>query len=346
MAPEIDVTGEPERRRVPPRARILGSLLGLAIGDALGMPVEGWTREKIERTHGWIDGYLPKLRDDGTVELPAGEFTDDTEVALCHVEGLLGSGASVDPEAVGRRLIRLARGESARLLDPTTRAAVAEMEETDRFQGGAALAGPPSGSVTTQVVPVALAQSLGHFNPEMFCREVARAALLTHGNLESLNGALAIAYAIRLLVTDAVPPEVLIDEVAAFIEEDRVARRLRVAAALARHRDDRARDRRNLAEIGTTCDVAECVPAALYAFVTHADDFAEAVLAGINGGGDTDTIGALVGALAGAHLGASAIPTQWVEGLEGRMYILVAGPGLYRLALTRAGLVLQLRQPE
>ena len=337
---------EPEHPRVPPRARFLGALLGLAIGDALGMPVEGWSRKSVARTHGWIDSFLPRQREDGSADLAAGEFTDDTEVALCHVEGLLGARGAVDPEAVGRRLIRLARGESAWLLDPTTRAAIARMEETDRFQDGVALSGPPSGSVATQVIPVALVQALGHFNPEAFSREVTRAALLTHGHLESLNGALAIAYAIRLLVTGAVPTEVLINEVVSFIDEDRVARALRAAAALVPTGGNRDRDRDNLAVIGTSNDVGECVPAALYAFVTHAEDFEEAVLTVVNAGGDTDTIAALVGALAGAHLGASAIPTRWVEGLEGRMYILVAGPGLYRLALTRAGLLMQLQQPE
>lgn len=342
--PTAEGTGA-ARHGVAARERVLGSLLGLAIGDALGMPVEGWSRAAIADRYGWIDRYLPRQGQDETVLLSAGEFTDDTEVALCHVEGLLGGDGQVEPETVGRRLIRLARGQSGWLLDPTTSAAIARMEASDRFEDGVALPGPPSGAVATQVVPVALLQSLAAFVPEVFVREVTRAARLTHADPESINGALAIAYAVRLLVSEDVPPPDLIEVVASFVDQDRVARRLRLAAHLAMTGGSRARDLGNLAELGTSLDVAQCVPAALYAFVTHPEDFVEAVLTAVNTGGDTDTVGALVGALVGAYVGASAIPTGLVDGLEGRMYILVAGPGLYRLALSRAGRFLELHQP-
>lgn len=322
---------------VSPRDRFLGCLLGLGIGDALGMPVEGWSQERIAATYGWIDHYLPRLAEDGTVTVAAGEFTDDTEVALCHVEALISAGGFVDPEAVGRRLILLARGEGGRFLDPTTRAAIARMEETDRFQDGVAEAGPAGAAVAAWIAPVALMHALGRLNPEVFTREVLRAGLVTHSHPEALNGALAMAYAIWLLAAEDIPPAVLIPEVAAFIDEDAVARRLRLAATLADRGGDRERDLANLWQIGTSSYVAEAVAAAMYAFVTHADDFAAAVATAVNAGGDADTIGAMAGALAGVHLGARAIPEALVDGLEGRMYILVAGPGLHRAAQRRAG---------
>jgi ADP-ribosylglycohydrolase len=62
--------------------RFLGSLLGMAIGDALGMPVAGLSSDAIAARYGWLDRFLPLLAEDGTIEVPAGTFTEDTELAL------------------------------------------------------------------------------------------------------------------------------------------------------------------------------------------------------------------------------------------------------------------------
>jgi ADP-ribosylglycohydrolase len=200
----------------------------------------------------------------------------------------------------------------------------------------------PGDGAAARIAPVGLLHALGHFNPEIFSREVLQAGLITHCDPESLNGALALAYALRLLVNGEVPPDLLLDEVAAFIDEDAVARKLRQAASLARGGGGRERDLANLRQIGTSSHVAEAVAAAGYCFASHTDDFRTAVLTAVNAGGDADTIAAMAGALSGAHLGAAAIPPELVDGLEGRMYILMAGPGLYRAAQRRAGLLLRL----
>lgn len=337
------MTIEQAPARISPKDRFLGCLLGLAVGDALGMPVDGWTREEIAARYGRVDGYLPRT-DGDAVTVAAGEFTDATEVALCHVEALITSGGFVDPEAVGRRLMLLARGEGRRFLDPTTLAAVERMEELNQFQEGVVGTGPPDARVAAQIAPVALMHALGRLNAEVFTREVLRAGLITRCHPEALNGALAMAYAIWLLAAEGIPPDVLIPEVAAFIDEDDVARHLRLAEALAPQGGDRERDLTNLRQIGTSDAVAEAVAAALYAFVANADEFGAAVLTAVNAGGATATIGAMTGALAGVHLGAAAIPPDLVEGLAGRAYILVAGPSLYRAAQLRAGRFFQIHR--
>lgn len=332
--------------KIAPKDRFLGCLLGLAIGDALGMPVEGWSREEIAARHGWIDGYLPRLDDEGQVQVPAGEFTDDTEVMLCHVESLISSGGYVDPEAVEMRLLRLARSDSRRFLDPTTLAAIERMEsDTDAgFQAGAATDGPAGNAIAPALVPIGLMHALGRLNPEIFTREVLRAGCITHSRPESLNGALAMAYAVWLLAGERIPAELLIEEVASFIDEDEVAQRLRLAGSLVPPGGEIDRDQMmaSLAEIGTSCDVAESVGAAFYCFAAAKGELEVATLLAANAGGDTDTIAAMAGALAGTYQGARAIPARLVDGLEGRMYILVAAPGLYRAAQRRAGTFIQL----
>src|SRR5690554_6029115 len=98
------------------------------------MPVEGWSRERIQQEHGWIDDYLPRLDEAGQVAVAAGEFTDDTELALIHVESLISSNGFIDPEGIGIRMVRLLRGDSARFLDDTTRLALLNIDDSGDYQ--------------------------------------------------------------------------------------------------------------------------------------------------------------------------------------------------------------------
>ncbi|RIK47120.1 MAG: hypothetical protein DCC58_00815 [Chloroflexi bacterium] len=189
---------------------------------------------------------------------------------------------------------------------------------------------------------MALMHALGKMNVEVLVREVMRSALITHSNTEAINGALALAWAINGLVRRDTPPVMLISDVLSFIDEDAVARNLRVAERLLFARTGPEDDAAALAEIGVSGWVAEAVPAALYLCGAFADDFRGAVLAAAQAGGASDAIGAMVGALCGAWVGAEHLPVDLVEGLESRMYILMAAPALYRVAQRRAGLFLQL----
>jgi ADP-ribosylglycohydrolase len=93
--------------------QFLGGLLGLAIGDAMGMPVRGWSADQIRERLGRIDGYHRLGLEDGA-ELQAGEFTDETEIVLCLVESMTTNGGELDLDTAGARLLFLARAESRR----------------------------------------------------------------------------------------------------------------------------------------------------------------------------------------------------------------------------------------
>ena len=326
--------------------RFLGCLLGLAIGDALGMPVEHWTQAQIDATFGWLDHYEPRRDAGGEVELERGEITGDTEMALCLVEGLISASGFVDPQAIGIRFVKMIERPGPDVLGKTTRTAIQRMMETSEYQHGLGGEWSPGSGAAARSAPLGLLHSIGRFNPETFTREILRAGLITHCNTVSLNGALAFAYALRLVVIDEVPPEMLLAEVTAFIDEDDVARAIRRAEQLVASGGERAADLHNLQQIGTSGHVAETVAAALYCFATHPNDFATAVFSAVNAGGDTDTIAAMTGALVGARIGARALPPELVDGLEARMYILVAAPGLYRMAQRRAGMFLNVLEQQ
>jgi ADP-ribosyl-[dinitrogen reductase] hydrolase len=324
--------------------RFLGSMLGLAIGDAFGMPVEGMAATEIESRYGWIDQYHPRTDASGNVIEDAGEITDDTEMMLCHVESLVSTGGLVDPENTGMRFLRLFHSDSRRFMGRTTQQSLIQVDETGDFQSGLGGEHAAGNGVAMRIAPVGLVHSVGRFNPEVFVREVMRAGLITHSNPEAINGALAVAYGVRMQVTGEVPPAVLVDEVCSFIDEDEVCRRLRLAGALVRPDHAHAQHVQNLQKIGTSGYVAESVAAAFYCAIVAEADLRMGIELATNAGGDTDTVAAMAGALIGAHAGASSFPLDLVEGLAGRAYILVAGPSLYETAMQRAGLYVRLHQ--
>ncbi len=72
-----------------------------------------------------------------------------------------------------------------------------------------------------------------------------------------------------------------------------------------------------MSRLGHGIAALEAVPAAIFAFLNCPDAFADAVIGAVSLGGDTDTIAAMTGSIAGARLGERAIPAIWREGVEG-----------------------------
>jgi ADP-ribosylglycohydrolase len=315
--------------------RFTGCLLSLAIGDALGMPA------RRRHADAPIAGYEPLHDEAGELRALAGQFTAHTELALCLVESLVSTNGFVDPDAAGYRFVQVLRAEHAHFLDPTSRAAIEQAAESGEYQAGLAPDGAVEPGPAARIAPVALTHSLGRVNTELFVREVMRATLITHVSPEAVNGALAYAWALNLIARRDALPEMLIEEVLAFIDEDAVARALRIAAEALRTGASGIPPR-----LLADASIGAAVATALFLFAAAPDDIARGVLtsANLQSPADASAIGAMTGALYGAWLGAKALPLSLIEGLEGRMYILMAAPALYRTAQRRAGLFLQLHQ--
>ena len=88
--------------------------------------------------------------------------------------------------------------------------------------------------------------------------------------------------------------------------------------------------------LGTGIEAEFSVPAATYAFLAHPDSFAQSLLFAVKMGGDTDTIGAMCGAISGAFHGHDAIPPKWLDALEnkymGREYAIQLAISLFEKA--------------
>jgi ADP-ribosylglycohydrolase len=112
-------------------------------------------------------------------------------------------------------------------------------------------------------------------------------------------------------VTGPVPVDTaaFVASMRAVVTDPLLAARLDLAGELTQHRNAGEIDQR----IGTGLSACESVPAANRAFLCHPDSFPDAVVLAISLGGDADSIASMTGAISGALLGETSIPTRWLE---------------------------------
>ncbi len=305
--------------------RFRGCLLGGAVGDALGMPSEGYTADEIQTKFGVVQEMIPSPEGHFHFGLQAGQFTDDTEETLLLAESMIeASGFSCDKFAD-----KLVAWGTAWTLDErlnrgvgfTTRSSVENLI-TGRSWKESGIDVPTCGSAM-RASPVGL---LYHCDLDMVSRYADLQSLPTHCGLAARAGAVAVAVAIALCLK-GFPKEVT----------------LRMAAEKARWLDPELADRIILAgslqdreaaaaleTIGTSPLVSETVPAAFYCFLKFEPE--EALILAASSGGDTDSIASIAGSLFGALQGAEWIPERWLVPLEQKGRIEHAAMGLADLS--------------
>lgn len=303
----------------------LGALLGMSIGDALGMPANGGADTRPER----IDGYLPLTLGDGTA-IEAGEFTDETEFALSIVEVATTDRGRLDPDLIGPRLVRLEQGDSGHWQDATTRSALHLAAESLEFQVPLNEDGPVSAGIASRGVPVGLLASVGVLRLVSLRTDSDLVARLTHGSPAQASAVAAVAFVTQLAARQSVPPDEWLERTADVLGAGAMHDALWGAAP----EPDLARELRRLA----TGTPEQQVAAAMLA-VIGTSTFEEAVLAAVNADGPSDAIGAIAGALAGAYRGVGDIPQWLIDGLGGRIYVSLAALWFRRASLYRAGVV-------
>jgi ADP-ribosyl-[dinitrogen reductase] hydrolase len=329
--------------------RVRGCLLGLAVGDALGAPLEGLTAQQIKTHYGrvknYVDGVQAWKRKPFRWRL-RGLYTDDTQQALALSDVLLDHHC-VDQQRLAELYVGMATPKGSfqgahRGIGRSFRQVLGDLERgVPPRRSGQMTAGI---GAAMRIAPVAL--YFGDDRESMFDAAMA-ASIMTHRDVRSLSGALAVAHAVRRLAAGlARDPSLLLwiagdvarDESRMAAEFDDVVISLKqhargVSRALAHAETvlDLPRERalaalveeanRHGAEPAckrpTQGFPPACIPTCFYILLTT-DSFEEALTEIVNLGGDTDTSGAILGALAGAYYGLCDIPKRWLDGLQNR----------------------------
>ena len=315
--------------------RFLGSLIGMAIGDALGMPVAGWSAERIAERFGRIDAFFPRVFNDGG-EIKAGEFTDESELALCIVESLTTNDGVLDVDNIGARFLHLARGEAKRWMKADTLDALLRADDTLEFRVPLNEDGPATGDVAARGIPIGLLHSVGTLDPEQLRADAETVTRITHGSPAAIAATTAVAFVVNIAARGAQPSSEWSTSAADFLGSGSTASALQSVSGLGSSIEV-------MDAAGSTADAASVVASAV-GIAAAESEFIATVFAAVNAGGAADSRGAIAGAIAGARYGISGIPQSMIDELEGRIYVSLAAPWFYKTALRRAGLVIDLRR--
>jgi ADP-ribosylglycohydrolase len=304
--------------------RAAGALWGLAIGDALGMPTQMLSRAEIVARWGPVVPWFEPA-DPGhpmAAGLPAGHVTDDTEQAVLLAHLLVSGHGQVSPLQLAAALEAWeadmrARG-SADLLGPSTKRAL-DAVRAGIPVGEAGRHGDTNGAAM-RIAPLGIAAPVTDL--QRLVDRVVEVSSLTHGTRIGLAGAAAVCAAVSAGIGGAAPDavrETAIDAArlaarrGVWVAGADVAARIGWASDLVRGLAlEDALDRIGTL-VGTSLATQESVPAA-FAVVSlfPADPWAVTRVAA-SLGGDTDTIGAIAGAIAGAATGRSRFPAEAVR---------------------------------
>ena len=288
--------------------RMRGVLLGTAVGDAVGLPAEGVSRQRIARLFPgrWRHRLVGRY----------GMLSDDTEHTIFIAQALLAHPDSV--KQFSRRLGWSLRGWLLSLpagIGMATGRAIFKLwlgfppHKSGVFSGG--------NGAAMRVAPIG---ALFANDGNKLAEYVRASTRITHADPRAEIGALAVAKVVAWCFQTSAYERIKVDKLFELLrscgddpEWDDLHDSMAVAIA----------ENKSVAEYADALDqqkgvsgyVYRTVPIALYAWYHHFGDFEATLSAVFNCGGDTDTVGAITGAMAGAVVGEEGIPTDWIDGI-------------------------------
>lgn len=288
--------------------RMNGVLMGTAAGDSLGLPAEGISRDRLARLFKgpWCHRFLPGC----------GMLSDDTEHAIFVTQSLLEA-----PDSAHRFSRRLASRLKFWVMLLPAGVGFATLRSALKLMIG--FSPQRSGVNSAGNGPAMRSAPLGAFfydEPMMLREFVSSSTRMTHTDARAYTGALAVglvtAWSVREELTARPSPGAFMgilfsagddEEWTGIIEKMREA--IDNDHTVSGFADTIGASR------GISGYIYVTVPVALYAWYRHFGDFRAIVESVLSCGGDTDTAGAIAGAMAGSVTGEEGIPEEWVRGI-------------------------------
>ncbi|MGF1680134.1 ADP-ribosylglycohydrolase family protein [Photobacterium minamisatsumaniensis] len=303
--------------------KILGCLYGQAIGDAMGMPSELWTKNKVTSYFGWINDFLPGPEENiAANEFKAGEFTDDTSQCVALMDAIIENNGHIDPGTIAKHIIDWAIRINAfekNILGPTSKSALTAITQGIPFEQIEAN-GVTNGSAM-RVAPMGCL--LPTHSQRNFIAGVRLSCLPTHKSDIAIAGAAVISWAISRAIEGGSWQQIK-DEIIPLANDTQrlyestfsplLGRRIRYALYVVESQHDRQTALTDLYEmVGSGMDILESVPTAIALVDLAGTDPMLCAELAANLGGDTDTIGAMATAICGALHGVDAFSDEHIE---------------------------------
>ena len=298
------------------------------VGDSLGMPVEGYDCKTIEMKYG-------ELREMLDARMGAGTYTDDTEMMIGIAESLVQCRGFNGRDMAGRfvKLYNPERGYGG----GTVRALSLLREGIDwNFAGERVFGGGSFGNGSSmRIAPIG---AFYYDKPDDLRKIACESSNITHAHPYGKEGAalqaFAVAKAINSDPSEELDKQAFVSDMITFVSDEGklYKAKLQHIKELLEYVPDKAEV---IDRLGNDSSAPNSVPTAIYSFISHSHDFEDSVSYAVSLGGDTDTIGAMTGAISGAYHGKSGIPQRWLNVLEngerGRGYIEMLAEKLWEL---------------
>lgn len=286
---------------------IAGSILGTAVGDAIGLPMEGLSKQRLKR-------LFPKLGNHSFF-FGRGMTSDDTEHTCMIAQALIESGGP-ESEFSGSlsRRFRLWLLYLPADIGLATLKAILRLWLGSKPQRSGVFSAGNGPAMRSAIIGVTYGD-----DRQKMVELVKTSTKITHSDPKAEHGAQAVALAAYIASTsDAVEhadylselTHILVDEPTDFL-------------GLVRKAADSVKSGETTEEFaqsigcssGVSGYVYQTVPIVLHSWFRHQRDIRSAILDVVSCGGDTDTTAAIVGGIVGASVGSSGIPKEWLEGI-------------------------------
>jgi len=275
------------------RERFIGTLLGAAVGDALGGPVKFMTAQEIANRYGTVREMIGG----GPYNWMPGEYTDDTQMMLCIAESLIAKQRCF-PIDIARRFMVWYKS-NPKDIGNTTKEALNRLCKSRSLRYCGVKDKPTNGSIM-RCAPLSLA--FWH-NEEALIEASMKVSAITHSHVEAEMSCVFINVMIAGLLMGANKKTAYAHAVKKIGQFDQSFVKKYIGSSYS------PEPSKGLA--------VDTLLLATGIFMAE-KSFEEAVVKAVNLGGDADTIGAVTGALAGAYFGRPGIPRRWSTKLNPR----------------------------
>ena len=308
--------------------KIKGALIGIAWGDAMGMPGEMWTMSDIREKLGHVTDFCSGHPDNFiSAKLRRGEVTDDTINSILIVEMLCETGGKVDPMVFIEKLEKwISTSEkSSAVVGPSTARAIEQLKAGVPMNKTGTRGNTNGGAM--KILPVGLVNGTrGELNDAKLVADVTLMCMPTHYTSEAISAACAIAAGGAAAVhgeKDVCAIFEYMRKIADLGEKEgqqwgapSISARMEMGRYFADHLPEEECLQNIYRYVGTGLPSAESIPAAAALFYLAKGDPIKCAEYTANIGGDTDTMGAMACGICGAYSGAQVFPEEKVTLLE------------------------------
>ena len=300
------------------KEKYIGGLMGFAIGDAMGVPVEFKPRSEL------LDNPVTKMIGNGTYDVPEGTWSDDTSMLIATIDSI-NAKCDFDVKDIADKFLLwknhadYTANKEVFDIGNTTKSALEEYEknrEEDPTKFGLTSEYSNGNGSLMRIIPLAYYAVEKKLKDFEVLELVKKLSYITHAHEISIMGCYIYVRLVMFLLNgkdkySAYSMTKCVDYTMFSEETQQVYSRL--------IKEDISKLVVN--DIKSTGYVVDSLEAAIWVML-KSESFTEAIIGAVNLGDDTDTIGALTGALAGIIYGYDAIPESWLEKIARKDYLL------------------------